>query len=331
MLAVKCNLKDAEKIRKELIKKWVYDFSQLPKKEQDYIYFPILKKVKGYTTANISLEQKNKKTTVQDFLADKLPKNIINSIPKAMDIIGDIAIIELPELNNKEYSIIGNAVMQAHRQVKVVCKKAGFHEGEYRTRKLEVIAGEKRKETTYLENGVRLKVNVETCYFSPRLSNERIRIAKQVKPKELVLAMFSGVGPYPLVIARNSKAKEIYAIEINPEAHKYALENSERNKFKNIYSYQGDVNKALPKIKKKFNRIIMPLPKDAIDFLPLALKYCKKNGIMHLYDFEREEDIPEKVKKKIKSKFKNVKILRIAKCGQYSPGKYRICIDLKRI
>lgn len=331
MLAVKCNLKDAEKTRKELIKKGIYDFSQLPKKEQDYIYFPILKKVKGYAIANTKLEQKNKKTTVHDFLEGKLPKKVVDSIPKAMDIIGDIAIIELPELNNKGYSIIGNAVMQAHRQVKVVCKKSGFHEGEYRTRKLEVIAGEKRKETTYLENGVRLKVNAETCYFSPRLSNERIRIAKLIKPKELVLVMFSGVGPYPLVIARNSKAKEIYAIEINPEAHKYALENVQKNKFKNIHSYQGDVNKVLPQLKRKFDRIIMPLPKDAIDFLTLALKYCKKNGIIHLYDFEREEDIPEAVKKRIKSKFNHVKMLRIVKCGQYSPGKYRICIDLKRI
>ena len=246
-----------------------------------------------------------------------------------MDIVGDIAIIELQGLSKKEELIIGNAVMEAHKQIKVVCKKAGFHEGEYRTRKLEVIAGENRKETTYLENGVRIKLNAETCYFSPRLSNERIRIARLIKPKETVLVMFSGVGPYSLVISKNSKAKEIYAIEINPEAHKYALENTEKNKLKNIHSYQGDVNKVLPTLKKRFDRIIMPLPKDAIDFLTLALKYCKKNGSIHLYDFEKEDDIPKEVKKKIKSRFKNVKILKIIKCGQYSPGKYRICVDMK--
>lgn len=331
MLAAKSKLTEAEKLKRLLLKKEIYDFSRLPLKEDNLIYFPITKKIKGITAVEKDLPLHKKETTVHELLQNKIPKELLDKIPRAFDIVGDIAIIELSEPLKKYYSMIGNALLEIHHGLKVVCRKAGFYEGEYRTRKLEIIAGEKRKEALCQENGIRMKVNVETCYFSPRLSTDRIRITRMIKPNESVLVMFSGVGPYPLVIAKNSKAKEVYGIEINPEAHKYALENIELNHLKNVFAYQGDVNKVLPKLKKKFDRILMPLPKDASEFLPLAVSYAKKGAIIHLYDFEHENDIPELPKKKVKEKIKKCRILRVVKCGQYSPGKYRVCVDIKLI
>ena len=105
------------------------------------------------------------------------------------------------------------------------------------------------------------------------------------------------------------------------------------NKFGNIKLYNGDVKRVLPKIKKKFDRILMPLPKDAEDFLGVALKKVKKNGIIHLYDFQEEANIPEasieKVEKSCSKVKKKFKILDVVKCGQYSPRKYRVCVDFR--
>ena len=67
-----------------------------------------------------------------------------------------------------------------------------------------------------------------------------------------MLVMFSGCGIFPVNISKNTNAKEIYGIEINPTAHKYALENIKLNKLFNIKLFKGDVNKVLPKINKKF-------------------------------------------------------------------------------
>lgn len=329
MLAAQCSLEEAEGIRKILLKNKIYDTSRIAVKEKGRIYFPVLKKMLGIKIISKKLQQRKIDYTFHSILKNKLPKKILGHIPRALDIIGDVAIIELPENLNKYYNLIGEAIMQANRQVKVVCRKAGFFEGEYRTRKLEVIAGEKRKETTYIENQVRMKLNVETCYFSPRLSNERMRIAKLVKPKEKILVMFSGVGPYSLTIAKHSKAQEIDAIEINPNAHKYALENTKMNHFNNIHNYLGDVRKIVPILKKKYHRIIMPLPMDAVDFLDVVLSCTRKNTVIHVYDFEKEEDIPAASKKKIKERIKKSRILKVIKCGQYSPGRYRVCIDIK--
>ena len=69
--------------------------------------------------------------------------------------------------------------------------------------------------------------------------------------------MFSGSGVYPVVISKNTKAKEIYGIEINPIAHKYAEENIKLNKLKNIKLFCGDVKKTIPKLNRKFDRIFL--------------------------------------------------------------------------
>jgi len=241
----------------------------------------------------------------------------------SFDTVGSIVIFS-EDVSKKK----ANDVLKL-KNIETIAVKTKIHSGTYRTKKVKIVAGKKNKETIHKENGVQIKLNIETCYFSPRLCNERLRISKDIKKNESVLVMFSGVGIYPIVFSKNSKAKEIYGIEINPKCHKYALENLELNKVSNVKLYKGDVDEILPKIRKKFDRIVMPLPKSSEDFLELAKSKIKKNGIIHFYDFEKEEDIPEKSIDKIKNKIKKFKVLKAVKCGSFGPGKFRVTIDLK--
>jgi len=76
----------------------------------------------------------------------------------------------------------------------------------------------------------------------------------------------------------------------------------------------------------------MPLPKTGEQFLGLALKKVKKNGFIHLYDFLSEEEFTaaaKKIKDICKQNKKKCRILRKVKCGQFSPGVFRVCFDLK--
>ena len=259
-----------------------------------------------------------------------LTKKEISSIPRSFDVIGDILIFsDFPSKLVKKQRKVGDYMISRLKNIKVVCRKTSIHKGKFRTRKVKIIAGEKRTETVYKENGVILKLDIEKCYFSPRLSSERLRIAKSIKKREDILVMFSGVGVYPLVIAKNSKAKEIYGVEINKIAHNYAKENLILNKARNIKLFKGDVKKVVPKIKRKFDRVIMPLPKGANKYLDLVKLVLKKGGILHYYDFLKEEEIPqnglERLKNGLKGKFK---VLQYVKCGHLGPGKYRVCFDL---
>jgi tRNA (guanine37-N1)-methyltransferase len=265
---------------------------------------------------------------LKQIFKNKLTKKQLGLVPNSFDVIGGIAIFsQFPEELNKKQKLIGETLIKINKNIKTVAKKIEKHRGRLRLKKIKIIAGKKTKETLYKENNVVLKLDVEKCYFSPRLGSERLRIAKLVKPNESVLVMFSGVAPYPLVISKNSRTKEVYAIELSRTAHKYAQENLKLNKINNIKLFQGDVKRIIPKIKRKFDRIVMPLPKSAETYLDLALKVAKKNTVIHLYQFGSINDF-NKIKKEIKERYK-IKILKLIRCGQYSPRKYRICLDLK--
>lgn len=238
----------------------------------------------------------------------------------SFDIVGDIIILNKEVKSPKK---IAKELLKRHKHVKTILVKTGKYQGKFRTPKLKLIYGENRKTTIHKENKVILSLDVEKCYFSQRTASERLRIAKEVKPKESILVMFSGIAAFPLVIEKNAKPKEITAIELNPIAHKYAEENLKLNKSKIIKLIKGDVAEILPKLRKRFDRIIMPLPKDSLSYLVLAKSKLKKKGIIHLYIFGEEKNISS-LKKQYKAK-------KIVKCGQASPRVYRLCIDLINI
>ncbi len=335
MQALKTKFNHAEKIKKKLAEKNLFDRKYKVERGKTYIYFPVVKKDPSFLveypgTAYITktFTKKTQKKEYKDYL--KLSNKEKTTLPTSFDIIGDIIIIELKGTPKKEESKIGKALLKANKNIKTILKKSGNHEGEFRTRNLSFVTGENKKETTYIENKTKLSLDVEKVYFSPRLSTERKRICAQIKEGEEILVMFSGCGPYPLVISKNTKAKKLLGIEKNKIAHKYAIRNLSINKISNVEFVNADVREAIPKLKQKFNRILMPLPKGAEDFLDLAFSVSKKGTIIHFYDFEKEGDFKKgekKVIKKANTNSQKIKILRTVKCGQYSPGKYRICID----
>jgi len=269
---------------------------------------------------------------VKEALKRTLTKKELELIPSSYDIVGSLLIFSdfPPELVKKE-KIIGERLLRLHKNIKTVCRKTKKYSGRFRLPKLKIIAGEKSKETLHKENGVSLKLDVEKVYFSSRLSSERKRIYGLIKKNELVLVMFSGCGVYPIVISKNSSPKEIYSIELNPIAVEYQKENILLNKIKNIKVFKGDVKKVLPRINKKFDRILMPLPKGAEDFLELVLSKVRKKGIIHFYDFVHEDEFgkaEEKINKACKKSKKKFKILEIVKCGQFSPKVFRVCVEV---
>ena len=307
----------------------------------------------------------NVKRNVKYFLKGKVPKGLEDSIPRAFEVIGDIAIVEISEELKIYEKEIGQAILQTNASLKVVLKKLEVRSGVFRTQKLEHLAGENRKETLHTENKVKFLVNVEQVYFSSKLSLERQLLSSKVKKNSSVLVMFSGCGAYTFnILKQQPNVKKICSIELNPEAHKYALKNLELNKnflkksekfketiqnlrelkkyvnekkilnclLKNtLQFYCGDVREII--LKEKYDEIFMPLPKSAKNFLKYALNVAKKNSIIHFYDFSHENEFPQKtksvVKNTTKSYSKEIKILEVRKVGYYAPGKMRVCCDFE--
>lgn len=268
---------------------------------------------------------------LKDALRDELTEQELELLVRAYDVVGDIAITIIPpELASRE-SLIGQAILRLHKNIRVVAKRCGHYGGELRTISLAVIAGENRKETECKEHGVRLCLNPEKVYFSVRSSNERKRLASLAQPDEDILVMFSGIGAFPLVIAGNSRAGKIVGIEKNPYAHAYAVRNLAINrKISNVTFLEGDVVDVLPTLGVQFDRIVMPLPGTGGIFLERALRSLKQNGRLHFYDFQpagRFEDSVEKITRACTGNSRTLIRSQTVVCGHCSPRTYRICVD----
>ncbi len=268
---------------------------------------------------------------LKEKLKDKLSKEELGLLIKSFEILGEIAIIQVPEQLESKKHIIAKAVLEQHKNVKTVLRKIDKIENEFRIPKYEILIGNKT-ETDYKELGCRYKLDPTKVYFSEKLGHERERILNQVKNGEVIHALFAGVGPYPILIAKNRDVK-IYAIEKNPVAVEYLKENVKLNKVQDkVEVFEGDVREVLPKLNVKADRVLMPLPKTGELFLDLALNYVKENGVVHYYCFGTKKDlagIKEKIILNGKENKKEVEFLGCFSCGSFSPRVNRFCIDFK--
>ena len=271
---------------------------------------------------------------MKDVLRGKLTEDELKRVPRAFDVIGDVAIIEIPFELKKKRRLIAEALMKVNRHVKTVCDKYGERTGDYRLNSLEVIAGGSTL-TEHRENGCRFRVDVVKAYFSPRESTERVRIAKMIKPGEDVLVMFSGVCPSPVVYAKLQPGlHKAYGVELNPEAHKFALENVRLNRMQTkVVPVLGNVKEVCPRIGIKFDRITMPLPKGAHEFLDTVFEVAKKGGIVHFYHYDREDDLygkaVEYIEKAAEKAHKKVEILDKRKVLPYGPRIWKVCVEFR--
>jgi tRNA (guanine37-N1)-methyltransferase len=202
----------------------------------------------------------------------------------AFDQIGNIIILRIPDSLLSKRKIIGEVLLEKVKTAKSVYYQSSPVEGDYRIRKVELLAGEDKTETEYKEHGCRFKIDVEKTFFSPRLSTERERIADLIKDGETVINMFGGVGMFSIVAAKKKKC-HVYNIDINPYAAKLCTENILLNKLKGtVESIEGDATKIIEeRLLETGDRVLMLLPERSDEFLNSAIQSAKKNAVIHYY------------------------------------------------
>jgi len=320
--AIKVRKQEAQKVKKELIKKGLLVPNLKARRDDEFVYFPVFEKSEyGEFIEKMEFEEKEK-SYIEMAREEKIE---INSI--SIDFIGDIAIIRLPSHLIQKKEKIAEIILKANKNVRTVCLDMGIKD-EFRIRKLEIIAGEPKTETIHKEYGVRMMLDVARVYFSPRLATERMRVARMIGNEAIVIDMFAGIAPFSLLIAKYSKAKKIYAIDKNPHAVKYARKNVKLNKMEGkIEVIEGDALEVIKRLPHA-NHIIMNLPHKSFEFLPHAIE---KGDIIHYYEIMergKEEKRIEEIKKVCKEKGCKVAIKNFHVVGSYSPAKIKVGMDL---
>jgi tRNA (guanine37-N1)-methyltransferase len=330
MLGMRVPAKDAQKVKRELKEKRALDKGKKAKRDGEFVIFPVLEKVEGFDSVETEFEEFGGHRKFKDILREQLTGEELTLAKRAFDVIGDIAIIEVPpELETKE-KFIARALMEAHKNIRAVYKKSGDISGEERVRELEFLAGEEGTETTYKEHGMNLKLDIGKVYFSPRLSAERERILSQTKDGEVVVDLFAGIGPFSILLAKNRDVKA-HAIDVNEHAFEYLKDNIRINKVGDkVLPLLGDCREVSPK--GEATRVIMNLPKSASEFLDLAFDVIKE-GIIHYYTISRDEDLYDTkidfIEKIAKEKGRKIKIIDKKIVRPYAPYTYHIVIDIE--
>jgi tRNA (guanine37-N1)-methyltransferase len=275
-----------------------------------------------------------RKTTL-NILGDRLPPHLLASVPRSIDIVGHIAIVELPPELAEHESVVGETVLEAHPRLRTVLAKAGKVGGDYRLREYRLIAGEDRTETLHMEYGCRLALDISKVYFSPRLAGEHWRVSRQAREGEVVVDMFAGVGPFSIMIARARADIKIYAIDANPDAVAYLERNIQLNRVEGkVIPILGEADRVVEEgLKGIADRVIMNLPEKALEFIAAACNALRREGgMIHFYEFAAEPNPVEKTEGDLRSAVegagRRIKQIYLAKTVKATaPREWQVVVD----
>ena len=335
-IAIEVKLKQAEIVRRFLSNNDLLRNDLKIYKKKSFVYLPIKgisKKISSYNILSKEFDVIEKKPKSYKEIVS-IPNNLKRILPSSYDIIGDIIIIKLSNDLIKYKNDIGKALLKINKNIKTVYNTISIY-GEFRKRNVEFIYGENRTKTIHKEFGLKFYVDIKKVFFSPRLATERKRVAKLVKPCETVLDMFTGVAPFPIMIAKYAKPEIIYAIDKNKDAidlaKKNILINKVLDKIEVINIDSKEIYKLFRKKNIKLDRIIMNLPFFGYKFFNYAIKILKEYGFIHFYTILDEENIKRRINelKKIAKKNRyNLESIDMIKIKTYAPREIYICLDI---
>jgi len=322
---------DAESVRSKLIALGLLDRDYRIQSDNSDVLIPILLcKFEEFSSEDVEMERiEHKETDYRNLL--NMDVDLKEFLPSSFDTIGDVVVVKIPEEIIRFKNDIGKAIMDTTANVRIVMLDSGV-KGELRIRELEQIAGSGTSSTIHTEFGVRMAVDPGKVYFNPRLATERKRIASMVKDHEIIVDMFAGVGPFPLVISKHANPEMIYSIDLNSDATEFTKQNIEMNKVKNITALNGDaatVMKCIPKA----DRIIMNLPQSATEFLDLALEGVKVGGMIHLHKILERSELEEFIENltlKMRERSYEMILDNISELKTYSPTMSVYVFDIVR-
>ena len=269
------------------------------------------------------------KAYINNHLSGIIPSHI--QLPSGYHLIGHVALLHIDDQLYPYAELLGKVTLEYEPRIKSVAIKSGPTSDIIRTPNYTLVAGNPSTITTHTENGVVFRVDPLRLTFSGGNRTERIKMPLKVKPEEIVVDMFSCVGQFALHIAKNSLVSKVIAIEINPVAYGFLLENIALNKLEDkVYPILGDCR--LVNLTHEATRIVMGYLHDTIDYFPYALEMLTPNGgIVHMHMIIGKEQL-NRILDEIESKCKSSKLIPktiVRKVKKYAPNIDHFVFDIQ--
>ncbi len=307
-----------------------------------YVLFPILldaqktKKVLERLGGGTKLVDRQgvpnaRRVSYYDLLSERLSKRELALVARGYEGLGNIAIVELRgDIGSKE-KIVGRSIAEANPRISTVLAKAGAVHGTYRTRRLRRIYGKSTYMAHYKENGCSFAFDVRKAFFSAALSFERGRIDALVRDGEAVAVPFAGVGPFAIEIAKHHPHSRVLAIELNADAYRYMKANMKLNRVANLEAVHGDFAAVAERRKGFADRVVVPMPKTSLDFMPAICAIAKARASVHLYAFcgvGKQDELKKEIAAKALAMGRKVRFVGERMVRPYSRNEVEMVFDI---
>lgn len=268
---------------------------------------------------------------IEKQLLPYLSNNQMTILPSKWEKIGDVLIIVLP----KDLYPLENKIAKVYAKVlscKSVLKETSGISGQLRKPNVELIYGDEKTVTTHKENGIIYRLDPSKVMFSSGNMDERIRMGNIVKPGEIVVDLFAGIGYFSLPMAVHGKPKKIFSCEINPIAYSFLKENIVLNKVKDVITpLVGDNRNVAPR--NVADRVVMGFFGDTYKYLPIAFQSLYyQTGIIHFHDTFPDAKLPDMplslIQEQAQKYHKKFELLQLKKVKSIAPGVSHYVLDV---
>jgi tRNA wybutosine-synthesizing protein 2 len=196
------------------------------------------------------------------------------SAPQGYQRLGDLVLFHGPR---PDEAAVLHAIDRCHPRGVLWVRG---HRGPERTPEIGVLAGV-AGEVEHRESGIVYRLDPTRVMFSQGNREEKARLAAAIEPGERVGDLFAGIGYFTLAAAR--AGGRVHAMEINPVARDYLIENLRINDLSDRVDVScGDCRDLLRGV---YDRLVLG-HFEAVAFLDDALRHVRSGSIIHLHTTE---------------------------------------------
>jgi len=201
---------------------------------------------------------------------------VADALPRGFTRLGRVLLLQLPEALRPSFPEIG-AAYAAELGCGAVLRRGGPVAGEYRRPTVELLFGSET-ETVVQEHGVRWRFDAREVMFARGNKEERARVGRLVGPGERVVDLFAGIGYLTIPAARAHPSVRVTAVEVNPTAYRYLLENLRLNGVAGqVRALRGD-NRELELPAGEADRVLLGFLPSAVPWVGRAWGLLKPGG-----------------------------------------------------
>jgi len=254
----------------------------------------------------------------------------LDAAPSSWAVVGSVVLVAMGEAPRP--GEVGEALLALHGEADTVLARNGIS-GAHREPDVTVIAGEGDTETVHTEHGTEYALDLAEVMFSPGNKAERARMGEQVQAGERVLDMFAGIGYFTLPMAR--AGAEVTAVERNPTAFRYLVENTMRNGVDElVHPYRADCREVVDAgiDGGPVDRVMMGYY-ESWEYLDSALDALAPGGTLHMHETTPEQLVFERPIDRLEAAAadagRSVEILDTRRVKSHSEGVVHVVVDAR--